>query len=468
MGNFANFFLGKKILLVGLGQLGGGLAMARFLCENGARLTVTDTKTKLELKETIKQLTEFEISYSLGGHKKSDFASNDVIVFNQAVSIFTPWAKLALKLKKEIYNNYTLFLKLTGPSGRQIIALTGTRGKTTTAAWIAHIIEGSVTGGNTPDADLFKIISHKAPKQSPFVLEVPSFQLEFANAATRPSQIAIITNLFPDHLNRYNNMATYAAIKAKIFLNQGPNDFLVLNAENKSTSYFLSQNPKSQIYFFSRIKLARGRRGLFCQDDNVFFSDGAKIIEIFNVAGLSEHEKENLMAAALGAHLFGVSFVQVSKKIKNLPSIPLRQQIVKNTPEWLAVNDSAATSPDATIAAIDKFSRNGRSLLLICGGTDKNLEFSGLAKKIKKTLPEDNVFLLSGSATDKLIAELSKANFFQSGVRQFSSLEKIFSQIKKSKSLKKTLLFSPGAASFEKFKNEFDRGDKFNGLIEAI
>lgn len=461
------FLKNKKVLLAGLGILGGGFATANFLLKDGANLTITDKKNRKELEPILKKLKKRKkIKFILGEHRIEDFKNNDVIIFNPAVSVLSPWVRLAKKYKKQIENDFTLFLNfLEKEKKSDYIAVTGTRGKTTTATWINHFLENSVLGGNMPELGLLKII---AKNKNLFVLEISSFQLEFMRKNLKAPKVALITNLYVDHLNRHKTLKNYLRMKSKIFLNQTENDFLVLNADNKYTKDFLKFKPKSKIYYFSINLLPAREDGLFLRGKNIYFQENGRKKFICAVFDMPIHQKYNLLASLLASYLFKKRWSILVGRIKKLPSVPFRQEIVFNNGKLKIINDTAATSPDATIAALKRFSGENKELVLVTGGTDKNLVFADLAKKIRRYIHPQNLFLLEGSATIKLINELKKINFFNKGVEQiFNTLKDILTNIfKKKKS--GIILFSPASASFEKFKNEFDRGKEFNNLVKNI
>jgi UDP-N-acetylmuramoylalanine--D-glutamate ligase len=450
----------KKVLLVGLGILGGGLSMARYLLKNGAILTITDLRDKKTLGPMISRLPK-SVRYVLGKHREEDFKIADLIIFNPAVSILSPWAKLARKLKKEYYNDYTFFLKAqeAKTTKPKIIGITGTRGKTTTSLWINHLVPTSTLGGNIPEKGLLKILNKKT---NCYVLELSSFQLEYAGKDAPSPHIAIITNIYNDHLNRYGKFDIYAKMKFNIFKNQTKNDFLILNADEDITKEVLKEKPKANIYYVSQKPLLKNKSGLYFSKDTIYFQEKGMAKKIFNVPGLSRHEKANLLCALLAAQLSGEEWSNLKSKVNTLPMAPLRQEVIINTSKLTVVNDSAGTSPDATIAAIEKFGENN-DFVLISGGTDKELDFSKLARKINDYVPPKNLYLLSGSGTDKLISELKKHKYIDTNV--FDDLRKLVSTVSKNH---KTgiIVFSPGGASFEKFKNEFDRGSKFTNLAK--
>lgn len=455
----------KKILLVGLGVLGGGLNTAKWLIKQGVKLTITDLKKKNELKNSFKSLNKYKskIRFVLGKHDKKDFLKNEIIVVNPGVSLSSPYLRLAAKNGKQIENELTLFYK-SAPT-RNIIAVTGTRGKTTTANWAYHLIKqkysDAVIAGNSPDEPLLEKIE-KVKKDAPVVLETPSFLLE--HAGNFHPRVAIITNVYKDHLNRYENIEHYAITKANIFKNQTKKNLLVLNKDNGWTKFFLKQifkwGAEPEISFFSPVK-GYGPTG-FC---------GLKIDIKKFAQRWGKHNLENLAAAVLAAQEFGISENQIIKAIKTLPQIKFRQELIYKFRDIKIYNDTAATSPEATIVALERFGNSPKklrrisSLILITGGTDRNLDFSKWARTVKKYLPPENVIFLSGSATEKMKKELKWER-----VREFETLKECVKEALKSiedrPQEKRVVLFSPSSKSFEKFRNEFDRGEQFNRLAK--
>jgi UDP-N-acetylmuramoylalanine--D-glutamate ligase len=173
---------------------------------------------------------------------------------------------------------------------------------------------------------------------------------------------------------------------------------------------------------------------------------------------MGEHNMQNLLATVLAVTLFDPKLRITKKMIDLLPQVPFRQEIIFSVRGLMVVNDSAGTSPDAVIAAIRRF----KKCVLITGGTDKDLQFADLAKEIKRSVPMKNLILLNGSATQKLIKEIGPIS-----PKPYETLDECVDAAFTALSNKKgTIVFSPGAASFEKFKNEFDRGEKFAAAIQ--
>lgn len=471
--NIKQFFHHKKVLLVGLGILGGsGLTTARWLLKYIYHLTITDSKPKKDLLITINKLKKYSsrITYILGKHREKDFQNNDLIVVNPAIPIINKKFEIAqlinqaIQNKKIVINDIGLLLQFTK---NPIIAITGTRGKTTTTTWIGHLLKSyysnTFIGGNIPDKPALTFFNN-LDDFSPLVLELSCFQLELP--LPRPPKIAIITNLYQDHLNRYQNMKTYARVKANIFANQTNSDYLILNYDNPWTKFFLSLKPKAQIYFISFKPLSIKHNGLFINKNIIYWQDNKITKQVMNIKRFTQqwglHNTENLLRAILAAHLMGISFSLIKKQITSLPTIKMRQEVIYYDNKVTVINDSAGTSPEATINLIKRYYT--KNLILITGGTDKQLDFSQLAILIKQYLKPNQLIFLNGSGTKKLIDYLRKINF---GNKLFiyENLEDCIKQALAIKKNNTTIAFSPGAASFEKFKNEFDRGNQFNILI---
>jgi UDP-N-acetylmuramoylalanine--D-glutamate ligase len=179
---------------------------------------------------------------------------------------------------------------------------------------------------------------------------------------------------------------------------------------------------------------------------------------------------ENLMGALLASFLYLGDWSKIIPRVSTLPDVPMRRQVIKKTRNSVVVNDSAGTSPDATIALLAEYKKIPKNQkILITGGTDKQLDFSVWPNHIKKELMSSNVYFLNGSATQKMVSGLKKVHFFNKGEKpnRYEDLKDIVEVISRRKG-KKTILFSPSSASFEKFKNEFDRGNQFSRFVRTL
>jgi UDP-N-acetylmuramoylalanine--D-glutamate ligase len=224
----------KKVLIFGLGLNDGGLGMAEYFLKQGAKVTITDSKTKEELAEPISVLSKYkDVTYHLGEHIEKDFIENDIIVRNPGIKPDNKYLKLARDSGKEIVMEMALFHKVAPCS---TIGVTGTRGKSTTTALIYEILKAGysnkvILGGNIGKSAIREVSN--LSKDDLAVLEISSFQLDGMGEAKVSPHIAVITNVYQDHINWHGSLEEYINSKKKIFLNQSDNDYLIVNLDDK-------------------------------------------------------------------------------------------------------------------------------------------------------------------------------------------------------------------------------------------
>jgi len=224
----SDIFLNKeirelKVTVMGLGLNGGGFASAEFFASRGADVTVTDLRNREILKATIDKLSGYNIRYVLEKHVREDFTGADIVIKNPAVPADSPWLSDAKRIETDI----SIFLTL---SSNPVIAVTGSKGKSTTVSALYHVIKeihpGAKLGGNITTSPLSFIDSLEADKRSPVVLELSSWQLaDLAGKNVLKPAVSVITNILPDHLNRYRGMEEYAADKKLIYHDQDKKDY---------------------------------------------------------------------------------------------------------------------------------------------------------------------------------------------------------------------------------------------------
>lgn len=461
-------FKDKNVLVFGLGLLGGGVATTNWLLKQGAHVTVTDLKTGEQLKSSIDRL-KGSVALKLGGHSEADIDAADIVVLNQDVALKNKYVQYALSIGKPIETEGTIFFKLFP---NRIVGITGTRGKTTTTSWTNVFLNTKYrasTVGNTAAENPFLEIVDRTDLDI-VAAEIPSYQLEYFHLIDRAPEIAVITNISPDHLNRHGTIEAYALAKGNIFKNQTAEQHLILNAQSPWTKFYLHQHPAAKVWLFSSQPM--NNDGLYYDSGVVYLQDGnnkERVLEIKAlVAEKGEHNLENLLAASLAAHLAGVPWEQIQSAIPRLPAVKFRQEIIFKNGHFTVINDTTATSPEGAIAAIKRFA--GPHTIFIAGGTDRELDFSDWADVVDAKIPKGNLILLEGSATAKMIAELKKRGWTDDQVQGFAVAQDLPAAVaagleKARASQDAMLVFSPGAKSFEKFLNEFDRGEQFNALI---
>ena len=448
---------GSTVTIMGLGLHGGGLASARFFAERGARVTVTDLRNEDVLKPSIDKLTDLPIRYVLGRHEAADFTEADFVIKNPAVKMDSPYLRQAARIETDI----SVFLQFhTGP----LIAVTGTKGKSTTSSAIHHVLKSvaprSKLGGNITVSPL-QFIATDGPNDYPVVLELSSWQLaDLQGRELLSPDVAVITNILRDHQNHYSSIADYVDDKMTIFEAQRPGQAAIFNYDDPvllERSRAVSGAP----LYVSSAPLPPEICGAYLKDNLGILRSAegeATILESRLLRGA--HNAMNLLTAALASASFGISAEIIRSELSTFAGIEHRLEFVRSVRGVDFFNDSAATIPDATLAAVDSFSKD---VLLIAGGTDKELDFgdfSSLTKGIK------GIYLLGGSATTKMIAALDIAKIPYKG--PFSSLENLIGYIMGVAGPGDIVVFSPGCASFGMFKNEFDRGEKFKGIVRGL
>ena len=481
---------GMKVLVMGLGLNGGGLDNARFFAQYGAEVIVTDLKNEVQLASSVAALCEFKnIQFHLGYHEKKDFLNADLVIKNPAVK---RQGNEYLDCAKRIESDISLFAQL---SSSPIIAVTGTKGKSFTATAIHYCLSklGKKTflAGNMGISPLRYLAS--ATEDALFVLELSSWQLaDLEYCKDFHPHIAIITPIMKDHQNWYGNMTSYLKDKSIIFKNQNEKDFLILNYDDKWSKTFTS-DCKSRLFWYTKeaknIEENKCFRCAYIDDEGngiLATEDGEcvrLIEEPIKVKGIEA--KQNLMNAAVAAYLIGFEPNCIADVMKNFEGLEHRMECFFKTKNNISFyNDSAATIPEASCVALSAFLSGNTSIsrtnmgmstnsfadhpIWITGGTDKMLDFSPFATVAKNA---KKIFLLKGSATEKMIKVFEDCNVSYQG--PYENLETLLSEVKRQ--IEKgeivageNVVFSPASASFELFKNEFDRGNTFKRLVKDM
>lgn len=417
---------------MGLGKFkdGSSNSAARFLVRAGAQVTMTDDKPRAALRAGIAHLKGLPVKLVLGGYREVDFTSADMVIRNPAINLNHTYLKIAREHGVPVAMDTTIFFE-NCPS--QIIGVTGTRGKSTTSALIAAILRESNTrvfyGGNNLISPL-TFLSKLRPADL-VVLELSSWALEGLSAIKKSPSVAVVTNIYPDHLNTYDSMADYIKAKKNIFKYQNKNGIVVLNRHNAETKAMAVEAP-GQVLWFDKEKIP-----------------GAKLV--------GEHNEANMAAAIVVAKLFHIPNTKIVQAIKKFKGLSGRLELVRNSGGIKWYNDTTSTSPDGTRAALKTFA--GKNIVLIAGGVDKSLPYEGFGREIAAL--SKTVILFPGTATEKMKPEMS----------HFIEVTNMAHAVRAAKLAAKKgdiVLLSPGAASMNIFKNEFDRGEQFVKAVKRI
>jgi len=439
MKNACEPFEGKKITLLGLGLLGRGVGDAEFLANCGAHLTVVDVKSRSELASSVARLEKFpNVELHLGEHKKEDFMSADLVIKAAGVPLDSLEIKIAKENNVPVAMSTALFAKYAMENGATIVGVTGTRGKSTVTQMIFHSLQSakrrSHLGGNVRGVSTLAMLP-EIEAGDMCVLELDSWQLQgFGDLQISP-HISIFTNLMPDHQNYYPSMEEYFSDKANIFRNQHGTDFLFAGKDIFEKILAMQPPATPQV--------------------------PAAIPDDWKLKIPGEHNRENAAFAVAALKALGLSDEEIKVGVGSFEGVEGRLQFVREIRGVKIYNDNNATTPEATIAALNAL---GKNITLIVGGSEKGLPLEQLISSIKQTV--SHVILLTHEnykGSTRLADELRAANILFVEVATLQQAIDIALQMKDG-----TILFSPAFASFGMFRNEYERNDQFLGLVRAL
>lgn len=443
----------KRVLVVGLGK--SGVASALFLKSRGARVTVSDAKPEAELRDEILLLLEHGITVETGGHGDRTFSGRDLIVVSPGVPVDAPQLVQARALEMPVIGEIELASQFLAGS---IVAITGANGKTTTTSLTGEIVAAgkfsTLVGGNIGNPAI-SLVDQGRPATW-IVLEISSFQLETI-VEFRP-RIAVILNITPDHLDRHKTFANYVNAKARVFENQRPDDFTVLNADDPTTAG-LADRSRAQLFWFSRKKEIE--KGALVRGAQIYFRDGHSEREIMPVAEVplkGAHNLENVLAAVSVGMLVGCQPAQIRQAVRVFKAVEHRLEFVARFAGVDYYNDSKATNVDATIKALEAFPAN---IHLILGGKDKGSDYTVLNDLLRQRVKR--VYTI-GAAAAKIESQIQGA----AEIEHAETLENAVRRASESARAGEVVLLAPACASFDQFQSYEHRGRVFKETVHSL
>jgi len=443
-------FKDKKILVMGLGRFGGGVDVVKFACEQGARVIVTDLAKPEALAESITQLNGLDVEYRLGSHEGGDFERADMIVANPAVPLDNKFLQIAREAGRKVTSQIELFFELC-PA--MIIGITGANGKSTTTSLIAHLLRSRFDnskvwlGGNIGNEPMLTIVD-RIKYDDLVVLELSSFQIEQLAQSKQAPHVALLTNLTPNHLDRYKTFENYCNAKELIFQNQK------LDTNRPAVSIFNGED-KVGCEWFEKYSKDRGRRCVKFSPKDV--SDDIR--SRFNLPGRAN--MSNLASALAVARCFGATDKQIMNCLPGFNALPHRLQLVAEIKGVRWYNDSKATTPDSSIVALEAF----ESPIIIAGGYDKHIPFDEFGAKIAQKAKAAILIGQTAQAIGKIIqshpqnkAQVKYAKTLAEAVQTANTLA-----VKGD-----AVLLSPACASYDMFENYEQRGQQFIDLVGKV
>lgn len=447
--------MGDAILIIGAAR--SGVASAEYLLSIGKQIVISDMNTKLA-EDVETQLGHASVSYVWG--KQPDVAAlqPELIVMSPGVPLSIPPVVKARELGIPVISEPELAFRY---SDVPFVAITGTNGKTTTTTLTAFLLEKEgrkvVAGGNIG----LPLIS-QCPQMSAndiVVAEMSSFQLESVDSFC--PKVAVVMNLTPDHLDRHKTMEAYAAAKANIFKNQGPEEYLLLNKDDAIVAA-MAAGAKSHVYYFSQQEILD--EGIWLEDGNLVYrldKNGAPqvLIPAAEIGIVGSHNWQNAMAASLAALLMGQQPEIIAERLRAFKGVAHRMEPVATIDGVLYVNDSKGTNPDSTEKALGSYGK--RPIVLIAGGRNKGSDMAVLVPLMRAHC---RGVVLVGEATGDFIDA-----FARTGYTDYVCADSFEDAVAKAREMAQSgdvVLLSPACASWDMFDNFEQRGDLFKELVK--
>lgn len=434
----------KNILIMGFGVT--GKSSLKFLREFPVKIYIYDKKIDLQ---SLKVDEDFII------FKDEDLDKIDLIVKSPGIYPFDDLLVKAREKNIEIISDIELSYRYLKTDN--VVAVTGTNGKTTTTTIVGDILKRKAKTfvvGNIGKGILE--ITKEAKKDDFIVIEASSFQLE--DTIKFKPHIALLTYVTSDHLDWHKTTENYVNAKFKIFANQDENDFAILNYEDRNLAK--KHNIKAQKYYFSMEKISE--KGSYFDDGKIYYNDGKNTEDILDVKDLKipgVHNIKNVMAAIIIAKLFGIDSNTIKRSISSFTGVEHRIEFVRELNGVKYYNDSKGTNPDSTEVAIAAMDGH---VILIAGGYDKNSNFDNLIEKSKDKL---KTVILLGETADKISNSCKKSDVEFYIVKDLNKAVELAKKL----SLKgEDVLLSPACASWDMYSNYEARGRHFKDLVREL
>ncbi len=494
----ASSFTGRKVVVLGLARQ--GMALARFFAAAGARVTVSDAAPAEKVRHEMDALRDLPVEFALGGHPLSLLDECDLLCLSGGVPAQLEIVQTAVERGIPLSNDSLLTFQAAaalqlGPR----LAITGSSGKTTTTTLVGLMLQAqgmtAHVGGNigTPLLDRLDTIG----PDEPLVLELSSFQLElfdellaWGNFDHVGPEIATITNLTPNHLDRHGSMAVYAAAKLNLLRAMQPGSTVIVNLDDPVTSRLappVKRAKRKKLPADWRLDdmLAEARAALHDQgvhivpvsrlvdpgegvwlDGDMLTVEGEPVISRSEIQLPGDHNISNLLTAMAVAHAAGVDLSAMAEVARTFTGVAHRLEKVATCNGVTWINDSIATSPERAVAGMRSFDTTQRTLILLAGGKDKNLPWDAFASEAVNRVN----FLIGFGASGPMIVRTvqERARFSQQKAPNCAVVQRLDEAVELAARVagpNSVVLLSPGGTSYDAYKDFEERGEHFRQLV---
>ena len=453
----------KRVVILGLARQ--GVALARYLAEQGAQVVVSDMQpaTSPKLAAGLAALSNLKIEYVLGEHPVSLLDGADGLCLSGGVSADLPLAQEALRRHIPLSNDTQVFLEAC-PSGVKTVGITGSAGKTTTTTLVGQMLALTPRGeqrvwvggniGNPLIADL-----HQMQPGDVAVMELSSFQLEIT---TLSPQVAAVLNITPNHLDRHGTMEAYTAAKSRILLYQSAGDVAILGKDDAG-AMSLAPLVRGRLAYFSGESAVEA--GACLRGEKLVFRWDEREHEICTVKAIrlrGWHNVVNVLAACAISGAAGATAAAMQAAIAGFTGVEHRLEFVREREGVKWYNDSIASAPERVLAALKSFDE---PLMVLRGGRDKKLPWEVLAQAARTRVKS---VVLFGEARTLIQRALEAAGVEPSRYTVCASLAEAVKVAARQAKSGDVVLLSPGCTSFDEFQDFAERGEKFKEWVRAL
>lgn len=459
-------WVGKRVLVIGAARQ--GLALARFLSERQAKVTLNDHRSPEQMQSAVQSLAGLDVEWVLGSHPVELLDNADLVCVSGGVPLTLPNLVEAQRRGLPLTNDSQIFMEEVNAP---VIGITGSAGKTTTTTLVGRMAKSAAqnsrpasrawVGGNI-GLPLVEFVDEIQPDDR-VVVEFSSFQLDLMSCSP---QIGAVLNITPNHLDRHGTIEAYTAAKARILDFQTEQDTVVLNREDPG-SWNLTDQVRGKLISFGLHRPEPGQAGTFLEDDWLRYTDGRQVKNLIPrgiIRLRGQHNLVNVLAACAIAQAAGFTTEDMQAGVENFAGVAHRLEWVRtwNGADWY--NDSIATAPERTIAAIQAFDE---PLVLLLGGRDKNLPWEKLGSLIHQRVDHVIVF---GEAARKILDSIGNTSPGSrlKTISRCGGLQEAVQAAAEVVQPGDVVLLSPGGTSFDEFKDFEERGEHFRQWVKAL
>lgn len=459
-------WIGSRTLILGAARQ--GLALARWLSKHGSHVTLSDSRPESELSSAMASLADTNVSWAAGGHPLDLLNGVDVLCISGGVPLTLPIVQEAVRRGILLSNDTQIFMEAV-PC--KTIGITGSAGKTTTTTLVSEMAKldrqhraaqkgRSYVGGNIGDPLINYLDDMTADDLA--IMEISSFQLE---QMTISPNVAAILNITPNHLDRHGTMEAYTAAKARILDFQSAGDTAILGHDDKG-AWDLRGRVKGRLMTFSLSNLDEGLDGAYYNDGLLNLRDGRAYLPLLlreKVQLRGDHNVANVLAAFTIGHAAGFKLDTMLEAVEEFRGVPHRLQFVRELRGARWYNDSIATAPERSMAAIHAFNE---PIVLLLGGRDKNLPWQQIAALIHQRVDHVIAFGEAASLIERTLSATESVR--RTDLHCVDGLKEAVQKAVEIACAGDVVLLSPGGTSYDAFKDFAERGDSFTKWVQEL